>query len=174
MRPWLSHSDFGSITTSDILKAEDYSLGTVFRKFFYRPVNDPSFGSLWSVLASGNPWHSQLHPSKPSSSYKQHHWYNYETELSEILFPNGSDHAIIACYFEFYDEGEVEHINDPIHPSQQQRFSFKRLWCDHAVEYLQGSFYTYTCCFSCALHVYRSPSCRYLESGQTYTIYPCK
>ena len=48
MRPRLSHSDFGmlpAITTNDILKAADYSLGTVFRKFFYRPVNDPSFGS---------------------------------------------------------------------------------------------------------------------------------
>ena len=48
-----------------------------------------------------------------------------EIELSEIKFPNGSDHAIIACYFEFYEEGEVEHINGSTHPSQQQRFAFK-------------------------------------------------
>jgi len=39
--------------------------------------------------------------------------------------PNGSDHAIVACYFEFYEKGEVEHINGPTHPSQQQRFAFK-------------------------------------------------
>ena len=26
-------------------------------------------------------------------------------------FPNGSDHAMIACYLELYEEGEVEHIN---------------------------------------------------------------
>ena len=26
-------------------------------------------------------------------------------------FPNGSDHAVIACYLELYEEGEVEHIN---------------------------------------------------------------
>ena len=49
----------------------------------------------------------------------------YEIELSEIKFPNGSDHAIVACYFEFYEESEVEHINGPTHPSQQQRFAFK-------------------------------------------------
>jgi len=29
---------------------------------------------------------------------------------------------IVACYFEFYEEGEVEHINGPTHPSQQQKF----------------------------------------------------
>ena len=61
MRPWLSHSDFGmlpSITTNDILKAADYSLGSVFRKIYYRSFNDPSFGRSWSVLTSGNPWTS--------------------------------------------------------------------------------------------------------------------
>ena len=35
---------------------------------------------------------------------------------------------------------EVEHINYPTHPSQQQRFTFKKSKCDHAVGYLQGSF----------------------------------
>ena len=25
--------------------------------------------------------------------------------------PNGSDHAVIACYLGLYEEGEVEHIN---------------------------------------------------------------
>jgi len=49
----------------------------------------------------------------------------YEIELSELKFPNGSDHAIAACYFEFYEEREVEHINGPTHPSQQQRFAVK-------------------------------------------------
>ena len=28
-----------------------------------------------------------------------------------IEFPNGSDHAVIACYLEVYEEGEVKHIN---------------------------------------------------------------
>jgi len=31
---------------------------------------------------------------------------------------------MVACYFELYEEGEVEHINGPTHPSQQQRFAF--------------------------------------------------
>ena len=26
-------------------------------------------------------------------------------------FPNGSDHAVIACYLGLYEEGEVEYIN---------------------------------------------------------------
>ena len=43
--------------------------------------------------------------------------------------------------------------------------------CDHWVGYLQGSFYTCACCFWYALHVYRPPSCRCLESGQTSLIY---
>ena len=33
------------------------------------------------------------------------------SELSCIEFPNGSDHAMIACYLELYEEGEVKHIN---------------------------------------------------------------
>ena len=28
-----------------------------------------------------------------------------------IHLPNGSDHAVIACYLGLYEEGEVEHIN---------------------------------------------------------------
>ena len=39
-----------------------------------------------------------------------------ETEPSEIYYPNGSDYAMIACYLELYEEGEVEHINGPTHP----------------------------------------------------------
>ena len=39
------------ITTNDILKAADWSSDSVFRRFYYRPVNDPTFGR--SVLASG-------------------------------------------------------------------------------------------------------------------------
>ena len=31
--------------------------------------------------------------------------------LDTQQFPNGSDHAVIACYLELYKEGEVEHIN---------------------------------------------------------------
>ena len=35
-------------------------------------------------------------------------------------FPNGSDHAMIACCLELYEEGEVKHINgvwpNPKHP----------------------------------------------------------
>ena len=42
--------------------------------------------------------------------------------------------------------------------------------CDHMVGYLQGSFYTFACCFWYTLHVYRSPSCRCLELGQTSLI----
>ena len=30
--------------------------------------------------------------------------------------PNGSDHAVIACYLGLYEEGEVEHINS-VRPS---------------------------------------------------------
>jgi len=26
-------------------------------------------------------------------------------------FINGSDHEVVACYLELYEEGEVEHIN---------------------------------------------------------------
>lgn len=26
-------------------------------------------------------------------------------------FPNGSEDAVVACYLELYEEGEVEHIN---------------------------------------------------------------
>jgi len=29
-----------------------------------------------------------------------------------LTFPNGSDHALVACYLELYEEGEVKHIND--------------------------------------------------------------
>ena len=76
MSPWLSHSGLGVlpyITTNDILKAVDYSLGSVFRKFCYCPVNDPAFGTvnhdqylpaIHELLA-----HAQFHPSKPSASY---------------------------------------------------------------------------------------------------------
>ena len=39
------------VTTNDILKAADWSSDSVFRRFYYRPVNDPTFGR--SVLASG-------------------------------------------------------------------------------------------------------------------------
>ena len=162
MRPWLSHSDFGmvpGITTNDILKAADYSLGTVFRKFFFCPVNDPSFGSSWSVLASGNPWHVQLHPSKHSASYKQHHWYmrlsflKYNFQMAQTM---QSLHAILNSM-------KKVHINGPTHPSQQQKLAFKRFRCDHVVGYLQGSFYACVCCFWCTLHVYRPLSCRCLE-----------
>jgi len=51
------------------------------------------------------------------------------------LDPNASDHAMIACYLELYEEGEVKHINGPTHPTQQQRFGFKRSGCDHTVGY---------------------------------------
>ena len=40
------------ITTNDILKAADWSSDSVFRRFYYRPVNDPTFGR--TVLASGS------------------------------------------------------------------------------------------------------------------------
>ena len=30
---------------------------------------------------------------------------------SVLYLPNGSDHAVIACYLGLYEEGEVEHIN---------------------------------------------------------------
>ena len=38
------------ITSDDILKAADWSSASVFRRFYYHPVNDPSFGR--SVLVS--------------------------------------------------------------------------------------------------------------------------
>ena len=40
-----------------------------------------------------------------------------ETEPSEIWFLNGSDHKVIACYLEVYEEGEVEYIIGPSYPS---------------------------------------------------------
>ena len=40
------------ITTNDILKAADWSSDSVFRRFYYRPVNDSTFGR--AVLASGS------------------------------------------------------------------------------------------------------------------------
>ena len=39
----LATADSG-ITTSDILKAVDWSTGSVFRKFYYRPTHDTSYG----------------------------------------------------------------------------------------------------------------------------------
>ena len=41
--------------------------------------------------------------------------YVCKTEPSELYFPYGLDHAMIACYLELY-EGEVEHINGSTHP----------------------------------------------------------
>lgn len=38
-----------------------------------------------------------------------------ESEPSEIQFKNGSDYAVVACYLELYEEGEVKHINGPSH-----------------------------------------------------------
>ena len=38
-----------------------------------------------------------------------------ETEPSEMQFPNGSDHTMIACYLELYEEDEVEHISGLTH-----------------------------------------------------------
>jgi len=80
MRPWLSHSDFGmlpSITTNEILTI-------VWALSLGNSSTNPSFGSSWSVLALGNPWHAQLHPSKPSANYKRHHWYMRPSFLNKI------------------------------------------------------------------------------------------
>jgi len=38
------------VTTNDILKAADWSTESVFRKFYYCPSQDPSYG--WVVLSS--------------------------------------------------------------------------------------------------------------------------
>ena len=38
------------ITSSDILKAADWSTESVFRKFYYRPTHDPLYGQ--TVLSS--------------------------------------------------------------------------------------------------------------------------
>ena len=38
------------VTTNDILKAADWSTASVFRKFYYRPTHDPSYGR--AVLSS--------------------------------------------------------------------------------------------------------------------------
>ena len=38
------------ITTSDILKAADWSTESVFRKFYYRPTHNPMYGR--AVLSS--------------------------------------------------------------------------------------------------------------------------
>ena len=46
-----STSAAAGITTNDILKAADWSSDSVFRRFYYLLVNDPTFGR--SVLASG-------------------------------------------------------------------------------------------------------------------------
>ena len=40
------------IMTNDILKAADWSSESVFQKFYYKPVEDPSFGR--PVLSSRN------------------------------------------------------------------------------------------------------------------------
>jgi len=82
----------------------------------------------------------------------------YHTEPIEIYFPNGSVHAMVACYL-LYEEGEVKNIKGPTHPSQQQEFAFKTLICDYVVGYLQGCFYACACCFRCTLHAYRPTSC---------------
>ena len=38
------------VTTSDILKAADWSTESVLRRFYYRPTHDPFYG--WAVLSS--------------------------------------------------------------------------------------------------------------------------
>ena len=32
-------------------------------------------------------------------------------QIASVYFINGSDHEVVACYLELYEEGEVEHIN---------------------------------------------------------------
>ena len=44
-------------TTTDILKAADWSLDSVFRRFYYHPFNDTFFGR--SVLALGTPFYNR-------------------------------------------------------------------------------------------------------------------
>ena len=39
-----------------------------------------------------------------------------ETEPSEIQLSIGSGHAVVACYLELYEEGEVEISTCPIPP----------------------------------------------------------
>ena len=34
-----------------------------------------------------------------------------KSHILPLKLPNGSDHAVIACYLGLYEEGEVEHIN---------------------------------------------------------------
>ena len=44
-----------------------------------------------------------------------------------LYFINGSDHEVVACYLELYDEGEVEHIKGtwPILLKQQLYLQLK-------------------------------------------------
>ena len=42
-----------------------------------------------------------------------------------IKLPNGSDHAVIACYLGLYEEGEVEHING-VRPSFPENTAVSR------------------------------------------------
>ena len=32
-------------------------------------------------------------------------------QIASVYFINGSDHEVVVCYLELYEEGEVEHIN---------------------------------------------------------------
>ena len=45
---------------------------------------------------------------------------------SSKLFPNGSDHAMIACYLKLYEEGEIKHING-VWPSFPNSTATKKL-----------------------------------------------
>ena len=47
-----SAAEDSGVTTSDILRAADWSAESVFRRFYYRPSHDPLYGR--TVIASGN------------------------------------------------------------------------------------------------------------------------
>ena len=111
------------ITMNDIMQAAYWSSKSVFRRFYYRPSHNtiPMAGQCYLQPLVRPEHYCLLHVlswdmcgSTSRSKVKlQTTPLICETESS---FPNGSDHEVIACYLELYEEGEVEHINGPTHP----------------------------------------------------------
>ena len=73
---------------------------------------------------------STTHYNKVPEGTATNNTVDMETEPSEILFKNGSDHAVVASYSELYEEGEVEHINGPSHPPIITKFGW---YCETVV-----------------------------------------
>ena len=158
------------ITTNDILKAADWSWDSVFKRFYYCPVNDPSFGRSWSVLALGTTWASctcSTSSKKPFANYKQHHWYvrlsllKYNFQMAQIM---QWLHAIWNYMKKVKSSISMVPPTHPIYGLLSKSQSVTMWMC------IKGIFYTCACCFWYTSHLYRPTNCRCLKLGQTSLI----